>query len=38
LHTTILTALGIEPEKEIKTPIGRPIALSEGRVVPELVI
>jgi hypothetical protein len=37
LHTTILTALGINAEKEITTPIGRPIALSEGRVVKELL-
>src|SRR6266850_4955519 len=35
IHATILRALGINPEKEIMTPIGRPIALSEGRVIKD---
>jgi hypothetical protein len=29
--------LGISPEKEIMTPIGRPIALSEGSEIKELL-
>lgn len=37
LHTTILTALGIDPLKEIETPVGRPMKFSEGKVVPELI-
>lgn len=37
LHATILHALGINYEKKIITPIGRPIALSDGAVIKELV-
>lgn len=37
LHATILHALGLNPEKQIITPIGRPIALSEGSVIQELL-
>ena len=37
LHATILHALGLKPSKEIITPIGRPIALSEGTVIKELL-
>ncbi len=37
IHATILRALGINGEKEIMTPVGRPIALSEGRVIKELI-
>lgn len=37
LHATILHALGINHEKEIITPIGRPIALSDGNVISELL-
>jgi uncharacterized protein (DUF1501 family) len=37
LHATVLHALGIDPRKEIITPIGRPIALSEGRVLKQLL-
>jgi len=37
LHATILDALGIDPERELDTPIGRPIKLSEGSVIRELV-
>lgn len=36
LFATILTALGIPTQKEIITPIGRPIKLSEGTPVMEL--
>ncbi|MCC7375282.1 MAG: DUF1501 domain-containing protein [Verrucomicrobiales bacterium] len=37
LHATIHTALGIQPGKEIVTPVGRPIAISDGEVVRELL-
>lgn len=37
LHATILHTLGLKPEKQIITPIGRPIALSEGSVIQELL-
>jgi hypothetical protein len=37
IHATILHALGIKYTKEIITPIGRPIALSEGSVIKELL-
>ena len=33
IHASLLTRLGIHPDHEIETPIGRPIKLSEGRVV-----
>jgi len=36
LHATIQDQLGIDPTKEIKTPVGRPMALSDGRVLREL--
>lgn len=37
LHATILHALSIDPAKELRTPVGRPIALSDGRVVRSLL-
>ena len=37
LHTTIMSVLGVHPEKEIITPVGRPMALSNGLVIPELL-
>ena len=37
LHATLQVALGINPDKEIRTPVGRPIALSEGRVIRTLL-
>jgi len=37
LHATILHALGIDFTQEMRTPIGRPMALSEGRVIQELL-
>ncbi|HTN75773.1 MAG TPA: DUF1501 domain-containing protein, partial [Pirellulaceae bacterium] len=37
LHTTMLTALGIEAHREINTPVGRPMKLSKGEVVRELL-
>ena len=36
LHATVQDRLGIDPTKEIKTPVGRPMALSDGRVLREL--
>ncbi|MEM9018040.1 MAG: DUF1501 domain-containing protein, partial [Verrucomicrobiota bacterium] len=37
IHATILHRLGVIYESEITTPIGRPIALSEGRLIRELL-
>jgi uncharacterized protein (DUF1501 family) len=37
IHATILQALGISFDKEILTPIGRPMKLSEGTVIRELL-
>ena len=38
LHATIQTALGIDPTTEIMTPVQRPMAWSDGRVIRELLI
>ncbi|TWT56415.1 DUF1501 domain-containing protein [Allorhodopirellula solitaria] len=35
IHATIHSALGLDPAHEYDTPIGRPIARSEGRVLSE---
>lgn len=37
IHATIQHALGIDPEKELITPVGRPLALSDGKVIHELL-
>lgn len=37
VHATILTALGLEPDKELLTPINRPLALSPGKPIQELL-
>lgn len=37
LHATIQHVLGMDPGKELITPVGRPLALSDGRVLRELV-
>ncbi len=37
IHASIFHQLGIDFEYELMTPIGRPIAISEGRVIRELV-
>lgn len=37
VHATILRRLGIDTSEELITPIGRPIKISEGRVIQELV-
>lgn len=36
LHATVQAQLGVDSAKEIMTSVGRPITLSEGRVLPEL--
>ena len=38
VHATILTVLGLSPEKELTSPIGRPIKLSEGTPIRELLL
>lgn len=37
LHATIQHALGIDPRKELITPVGRPLGLSDGRIIEELL-
>jgi uncharacterized protein (DUF1501 family) len=37
VHATVLTTLGITPGKENVSPVGRPIKLSEGKVIGELL-
>jgi len=37
LHATMLTALGIDSTVELKTPIGRPLKLSHGTVLNEIL-
>ncbi|WP_337173372.1 DUF1501 domain-containing protein [Paludisphaera sp.] len=38
VHATILSALGLDPSRENFAPVtGRPIKLSEGRPIPELI-
>jgi uncharacterized protein (DUF1501 family) len=37
VHATVLTTLGITPTKENVSPVGRPIKLSEGKVIGELL-
>lgn len=37
IHATILRRLGIDTSEEVITPIGRPIKISDGRVIQELV-
>ncbi len=37
LFATILTQFGVSPKHEMTTPIGRPMPLSEGAVIGELV-
>lgn len=38
LHATVLDLLGVDYEKEIMTPIGRPMKLSKGDIVSGLVV
>lgn len=37
VHATVLHALGIEHHQELMTPVGRPMKLSEGTVIQELL-
>lgn len=37
IHGTVLHALGIEHDKEMMTPLGRPMALSKGKVISSLL-
>ena len=37
LHATLQHTLGINPEKELITPVGRPLVLSEGRILRDLL-
>lgn len=37
VHATILHALGIRHEEELMTPVGRPMHLSEGRIIDDLL-
>jgi uncharacterized protein (DUF1501 family) len=37
VHATVLTTLGLNPGKENVSPVGRPIKLSEGKVIGELM-
>ena len=37
IHATVLHTLGVDYEQEFDTPVGRPMKLSKGRVVKELL-
>lgn len=37
IHATVLAALGIDFQQELQTPIGRPMAISHGNVIQELL-
>ncbi len=37
IHASLLTALGVDFATLLQTPVGRPIAISEGHVIPELL-
>ena len=37
VHATVLSTLGINPGKELVAPVGRPIKLSAGKVIGELL-
>jgi hypothetical protein len=37
LHTTVLTTLGIDPQREIFTPASRPIRYADGKTIGELL-
>lgn len=37
IHATIISSLGIDPKQELETPIGRPLKLSEGRPIENLM-
>jgi hypothetical protein len=37
IHATVLHALGIDHTRELDTPVGRPMALSKGQVIKQLL-
>jgi uncharacterized protein (DUF1501 family) len=37
VHATLLTALGIDPAKELISPAGRPLKLADGKAIGELL-
>jgi uncharacterized protein (DUF1501 family) len=37
VHATVMTAVGIDPRKVMTSPIGRTVALSEGKVIKGLL-
>ncbi len=37
VHATILKTLGIDPDEELDTPVGRPMKRSEGKVIETLI-
>ena len=37
VHATLLHALGIDTFKELMTPVGRPMGLTDGIMVPKLL-
>ena len=37
LHATVLKAVGLDPAKENVSPVGRPIALSQGKPIEALL-
>ncbi len=38
VHATLLTAVGLDPTKELDSPVGRPIKLSEGKPIREILV
>lgn len=38
VHATILTALGVDYQRELQTPIGRPMKLCQGRPIDKLLL
>jgi uncharacterized protein (DUF1501 family) len=38
VHATILHSFGIDFQQELETPIGRPMAISQGKVIRELLV
>lgn len=37
IHATLLHALGIDFHQELDTPVGRPMAISQGQVIQKLL-
>ncbi len=38
IHATVLNALGIDFQQELDTPVGRPMIISKGQVIKELLV